>query len=124
MMYRYDISNLKSVSVDDLWNLHLEVRKALARKISAEKKRLERQLEELRSNGAPSLHRRERRPYPRVLPKYQNPEKPEETWAGRGKQPRWLTAQLRGGKRLDDFRIRTSAASHRRRRPASHTSHI
>ena len=28
-----------------------------------------------------------------------------ETWAGRGKQPRWLVAQLRSGKRIEDFTI-------------------
>jgi DNA-binding protein H-NS len=51
-----------------------------------------------------------------VFPKYRNPAKPEETWAGRGKQPRWLTAQLRAGKNLDDFRIQPS--SDRKRRSA------
>jgi DNA-binding protein H-NS len=38
-----------------------------------------------------------------VLPKYQNPNNSAETWSGRGKQQRWLTAQLRFGKKLDDF---------------------
>jgi DNA-binding protein H-NS len=46
----------------------------------------------------------ERRPYPKVLPKYRNP-KGGETWTGRGKQPRWLTAQLKSGKKLNDFLI-------------------
>ena len=32
-----------------------------------------------------------------------------ETWAGRGKQPRWPIAQLGSGKRIDDFRIRKAA---------------
>ncbi|HTE96912.1 MAG TPA: H-NS family nucleoid-associated regulatory protein, partial [Bradyrhizobium sp.] len=43
-----------------------------------------------------------------------NPAKPSETWAGRGKQPRWLTAQLRAGKKLDDFRIQTLPGRARR----------
>jgi DNA-binding protein H-NS len=51
----------------------------------------------------------ERRPYPAVVPKYRNPERPSETWAGRGKKPRWLAAQLKSGKRIDDFRIRHAA---------------
>jgi DNA-binding protein H-NS len=46
-----------------------------------------------------------RRAYPTVLPKYQNSAEPHETWSGRGKQPRWLIAQLRSGKHLEDFRI-------------------
>lgn len=50
-----------------------------------------------------------RRPYPVVVPKYRNPEQPTETWAGRGKTPRWLTAQLKSGRRIDDFRIRYAA---------------
>jgi DNA-binding protein H-NS len=37
--------------------------------------------------------------------KYRNPERPSETWAGRGKKPRWLAAHLKSGKRMDDFRI-------------------
>ena len=40
-----------------------------------------------------------------VAPKYRNPENPAETWAGRGLKPRWLTAAIKGGKKLDDFLI-------------------
>ena len=43
---------------------------------------------------------------PPVLPKFRNPARPSETWAGRGSQPRWLSDQLRHGKKLNDFRIR------------------
>ncbi|WP_430642597.1 H-NS histone family protein [Bradyrhizobium paxllaeri] len=35
------------------------------------------------------------RSYPPV--KYQNPDQPSETWTGRGKEPRWLVAQLKLG---------------------------
>jgi DNA-binding protein H-NS len=28
-----------------------------------------------------------------------------ETWAGRGKKPRWLSTQLKSGKQIEDFRI-------------------
>jgi DNA-binding protein H-NS len=38
-----------------------------------------------------------------------NPKQPSETWAGRGKLPRWLNARLRSGKQLDDFRIPPSS---------------
>jgi len=104
------------MSVDELWSLHQEVKAALASRISAEKKKLELRLEQLRLSGTANGRRHERRPYPRVFPKYRNPAKPEETWAGRGKQPRWLTALLRAGKNLDDFRIQQS--SDRKRRAA------
>lgn len=99
------LHDLELMSVDELWLLHLEIRSALASRISADKRKLEHRLEQLRLSGASEVPRHERRPYPRVFPKYRNPAKPEETWAGRGKQPRWLTALLRAGKHLDDFRI-------------------
>jgi len=94
---------LDSMRTDDLWSLHIEVTQLLQVRIQAEKEQLEKRLKLL--NGPVSG----RRPYPPVSPKYRNPEKPSETWAGRGKRPRWLAKQLRSGKRIDDFRIRTAA---------------
>ena len=34
------------------------------------------------------------RRYPRVLPKYRNPDEPLEIWSGRGKTPRWLIGSI------------------------------
>ena len=103
--------DLKSMSVEELWSLHELVVSVLASKISAEKARLEQRLRELGQSTADSVKKvsHARRPYPQVFPKYRNPTRPSETWAGRGKQPRWLTAQLRSGKKLDDFRIQPSS---------------
>jgi DNA-binding protein H-NS len=98
--------NLKSISVDELWELHESVVAELSPKMAAERAMLEDRLRKLGSTITGSELRRERRPYPKVLPKYRNPENRSETWAGRGKQPLWLTAQLRSGKKLDNFLIR------------------
>lgn len=38
-------------------------------------------------------------------PKYRDPTKPENTWAGRGKQPMWLKEKLESGAKLEDFLI-------------------
>ena len=99
--------NLKSMSVDELWNLHESVVAELTDKITAERARLEDRLRKL--DSSPQLIG-ERHPYPKVLPKYRNPENRSETWAGRGKQPLWLTAQLRSGKKLTDFLIHRTPA--------------
>ena len=40
-----------------------------------------------------------------VEPRYRNKNNAEETWTGRGKQPRWLVAQLEKGAKLEDFLI-------------------
>jgi len=42
----------------------------------------------------------------KVAPKYRNPANPKETWAGRGKQPRWLAAETSKGRKLEDFLIK------------------
>lgn len=42
----------------------------------------------------------------KVAPKYRNPANPAETWAGRGKQPKWLAAETSKGRRLEDFLIK------------------
>jgi len=41
----------------------------------------------------------------KVEARYRNLANASETWTGRGKQPRWLTAQLLAGKKLADFLI-------------------
>jgi len=46
--------------------------------------------------------RKDRRSF--VAPKYRD-SSTGETWTGRGKQPRWLSAALESGKKLEDFRI-------------------
>src|SRR5450432_29866 len=101
--------DFESMSVDELWSLQEQVVSVLVRRISAEKARLDQRLRQLLEPGTAPANVREiplaRRPYPQVFPKYRNPAQPSETWAGRGKQPRWLIAQLRSGKQLDDFRI-------------------
>ena len=104
-------ADLKSLSVDELWDLHEQIVIELDRKIAAEKAALENRLRLLGKVSVPANGRIKggRRPYPKVFPKYRNPKNRGETWAGRGKQPRWLVAELRAGKKLDDFLIRRSS---------------
>ena len=49
---------------------------------------------------------RPQRTYPKVPPKYQNPDDPSQTWAGRGTKPRWVIEMLDDGMSIDDLRIR------------------
>ena len=100
-------TDFNSMSIDELWTLQNNVKEMLVAKIANEKSILEKRLAQLtRPSQTDRLReQRRRRPYPRVLPKYRNPDQFSEKWSGRGKQPRWLTAQLRSGKRLEDFLI-------------------
>jgi DNA-binding protein H-NS len=110
-----DKLDLESMPLDELWSLHEQITKVLSTRITAQKHELEQRLLQLnlgtsseepvdirpsRVNGS-----RQRRKYPLVLPKFQNPSVPEETWSGRGKRPRWLVAALNAGRKIEDFEI-------------------
>ncbi|WP_141750791.1 MULTISPECIES: H-NS histone family protein, partial [Stenotrophomonas] len=41
----------------------------------------------------------------KVAPKYRNPANPNETWTGRGRQPKWMAALVQAGKSATDFLI-------------------
>jgi DNA-binding protein H-NS len=101
-----DTNKLQEMSAEELWTLHEEVASLLSSKIVAEKAKLDERHRKI--SGLSNLEQK-RRSYPKVLPKYHNPKNPNETWSGRGKQPRWLTAQLGSGKKLTQFLIRRSA---------------
>ena len=103
---------LASLSSDELWALHQEVAETLASRLTAEIGTIENRLRQLDWLVRTRLPRKTtgRRFYPTVTPKFRNPDQPSQTWAGRGKQPRWLTAHLSSGKRIDDFRIEQTAA--------------
>lgn len=106
--------NLEAMDFNELWLLHEELTKILSEKITAEKLELEKRLAQLNPTEpigeaarteSKSKSDRPRRKYPKVLPKYRNPSAPTETWSGRGKQPRWLVAELRSGRNLKEFQI-------------------
>ena len=42
----------------------------------------------------------------KVPPKFRNTSNAKETWAGRGKQPRWLSAEIAKGRKLEEFLIK------------------
>lgn len=44
---------------------------------------------------------RRRKPTPKV--KYRDPERPENTWTGKGKQPKWLQEKIEQGASKDQF---------------------
>jgi DNA-binding protein H-NS len=104
---------LKSMSVAKLQDLKTKVDAAITEKVRTRRQELETELAKL---GGDSGGRRGRPPGGRgrmgpVAPKYRNPENPTETWAGRGLKPRWLTAAIKGGKKIEDFAIAGAKAS-------------
>lgn len=112
-----DRQEWEMMSVDDLWGLHESIVTVITRKIHAETQRLENRLRLLgtavtssqpsygKSPTVRTSRKPGRRPYPEVKPKYRDHANPSVTWSGRGKLPRWLSAQISLGRQLDEFKI-------------------
>jgi DNA-binding protein H-NS len=108
--------DLEAMPFDDLWSLHEQISQILSVRIASEKRELERRLAVLNRGrdvimgndkdnvSSHAANGKARRKYPRVLPKYRNPQT-SETWSGRGKQPRWLVAAIKTGRKIEDFAI-------------------
>src|SRR6202008_4564157 len=114
---------LETMSLDELWSLHEKTSAILSARIKAEKHELEKRLAVLNrgmdiidgSGELQSFDGKPRRKYPRVLPKYRNPQT-SETWSGRGKRPRWLVAAMKSGRKIEEFRIAQSNTARSRHR--------
>ena len=87
-------SNLASMSVQTLLKMRDQIGAILSRKADD----LKRQLSALNGESrAPKSRGR------KVAPKYRGPK--GELWSGRGMKPRWLVAEMKKGKRAEDFAI-------------------
>jgi DNA-binding protein H-NS len=98
---------LKTMPVAKLQDLKSQVEAAISAKVTERRRELELELSKLAGfagRGKASKFGRSGR-MGHVAPKYRNPENPAETWAGSGLKPRWLTAAIKSGKKLDDFLI-------------------
>jgi DNA-binding protein H-NS len=100
-------SSLAGMTLDALMTLRDNVDRIIATRAKAERTGIERQLARLSGfvggGGAP------RRKSPlkgrKVPPQYRNPANRSETWSGRGARPRWLQAQLKKGRKIEQFAI-------------------
>jgi DNA-binding protein H-NS len=96
---------LKTMSISKLMDLRQKVEAMLVSKVSEERRTLQSRLSNLERMGSGSVAVRKGALRGKVEPKYRNPANPTETWAGRGLKPRWLSAALKPGKKLEDFSI-------------------
>src|SRR5579864_3286442 len=91
--------------ISKLMDLKNRIDAILASKVAEQRRTLQSELSKLsrfRPDGSRGISSRRGGAVP---PKYRNPGNPAETWAGRGLKPRWLTAAMTGGKKLEHFLI-------------------
>jgi DNA-binding protein H-NS len=109
--------SLAKMSLDALVQLRTDVTEAISHQADA----LRAQLASL-TGSAPNrgrakvVTRKSKLASRKVPPKYR--DKAGNTWSGRGAQPRWMTAAIKGGAKRDDFLIakRAPAAKRKTRR--------
>lgn len=103
-------ANLGSMSVDDLLKLRDRVGEVLSGKVADLKRQLSRLAGGVAATAGKSAPaRRGPKKGHKVAPKYRGPG--GETWSGRGLRPRWLTAAIKDGRKLDDFLIAKRAGA-------------
>ena len=109
--------NLKNMDVDALLTLRMQIDSHLATRRSDLQKQLARlQRVSADAPAAAGNGRTSAMKGVKVKPKYRD-AKTGDTWAGRGVQPRWLTAALKAGKKVEDYLIdKNSAKSARKTR--------
>jgi DNA-binding protein H-NS len=105
---------LKSMPIGKLIEMRNRIDAILASKVADQRRTLQSELSKL-SRVRPQGSRIGARLGGVVAPKYRNPDNPAETWAGRGLKPKWMTAAMKRGKKLDDFLIAPQTSSKAKR---------
>ena len=111
------VPKIDRLTYEELFELKDNVEDAIAHRRSERKVSLRKKMAQLASEAGFTLQelvpvgrtngsrRADARRGP-VPPKYRNPKDSAQTWAGRGRQPRWLVAELGKGRKLESFLIR------------------
>lgn len=102
--------NVDKLSYRELLDLESKIAVAIETKRQAEKANLKIKLAEMAADSGFNLDdllagSKGGRKGGKVAPKYRHPQNPTMTWTGRGRQPLWLVAELKKGKKLDSFAI-------------------
>jgi DNA-binding protein H-NS len=112
--------NLASMPLTALLKLRDEVGAILGRRAEALKQELRALGEDYKEIGRIAIYgkKKVKTKGRKVAPKYRHP-KTKETWAGRGAQPKWLAAEIKAGKKREDFLIvKTPRRKNRRKKKA------
>ncbi len=105
-----DISNL---SVEELKRLQVEAESLIASKKDQAVEDAYQQILDIADNVGLTIEqilefgstKRKKSTRKSVEPRYRSKKNSADTWTGRGKQPRWLVAELESGAKLEDFLI-------------------
>lgn len=107
------LPNISKLNYNDLLDLQANISAAIAKRKQEEKADLKRKIAalakeygfELEEVVGPKRDRGGSARGSKVAPKYQHPKDTSLTWTGRGRQPLWLAAEVKKGKKRESFLI-------------------
>lgn len=94
----------KSLAFDELRSLHREIGALIAQRRHEALEQLKQQIAVL-GFSVDDLTPKKRKSTAGSAAKYRDPETPDNTWSGRGKQPAWLRDKLDQGHALEEFAL-------------------
>jgi DNA-binding protein H-NS len=102
------VKKLQSMSFEELVDTRAQIRAAIELHMAREREALISMLKMDPSSAEKNPPDTESHPLKgrKLAPKYRNPEDRSQVWAGRGNTPRWLTAALKSGKKLESFAVK------------------
>ena len=106
--------DLSKANLPELLALLGQVEDALKKKREEEKPRVLERIQKMAAETGLSVDevarhlnpRARRKTVGKVAPKYRDPKNPSNTWTGRGKKPKWLTAHIAQGGTVEECKIR------------------
>jgi DNA-binding protein H-NS len=114
-MADFDFSRFETVHdlrkhIADLKNQIAETEAEIVRRMETHREQLEMELREQYEMSAEDffqLTQKQKSARSRTqAPKYRNPNKPEQTWSGRGKQPKWFVEALEDNISREEMEIK------------------
>jgi DNA-binding protein H-NS len=106
------LPNIDRLSLEQLLELEQEIDALLGQRRAEALQLLRQKCEELAAESGFELSEiigvrmgRPSKKTSKVAPKYMHPNDPSLTWAGRGRQPKWLVAELEKGRKLESFLV-------------------
>ncbi len=105
------MTDLEGMTVKELRALKEKIGNAIVEREEDERAQLRAKMEALAAESGLTIDdvlgsRRGKGSRGQVAVKYRNPDKPSETWTGRGRKPNWLAEKLsRRGVKIEDFAV-------------------
>ena len=102
-------NGLEKMSYAELSEMEAQIERLKIEKHNSERNALRQRLVDMAKEHCFEIHElfgKDRKGKGKVAPKYRDPKNPGNTWTGRGRMPRWMTAATKGGRsKKEDFLI-------------------